>query len=360
MFLVGELICENRPKKLIGEGELWIYRTQMFQMWWWCPACRGRSFESLQTLFEAVRKDGPIRRLKTWSGMARRNQRRSTKTHVGKDQLIPHHFGMFFFWVGLSIWTRMILSYFEDPADPFKLQMPKIYSEAKEKLDELLTLKDTAKETNGSFFRFCGFTVVKYIFKKDEWYVCVCIMSPWCMLKDDVLTCWWRVILYCLYVIVMAWQRAGEVCISDCDYLRMLDRWFQFKRFTAFISLQLCVKPTFCNHPCWMSVSRITELPFEGTKQQNQSRRQTMNFPRHNCWSGSKFKPWRAMSSFGKKKAVKHKSTNEVLFHRLNLDDFGRYVGFALFLRLHFVDHQSSRIQGSVYCGTICWSLQTW
>lgn len=51
--------------------------------------------------------------------------------------------------------------------------MPKIYSEAKEKLDELLTLKDTAKETNGSFFRFCGFTVVKYIFKKDEWYVCV-------------------------------------------------------------------------------------------------------------------------------------------------------------------------------------------
>lgn len=190
--------------------------------------------------------------------------------------------------------------------------------------------------------------------------MCVCIMSPWCMLKDDVLTCWWRVILYCLYVIVMAWQRAGEVCISDCDYLRMLDRWFQFKRFTAFISLQLCVKPTFCNHPCWMSVSRITELPFEGTKQQNQSRRQTMNFPRHNCWSGSKFKPWRAMSSFGKKKAVKHKSTNEVLFHRLNLDDFGRYVGFALFLRLHFVDHQSSRIQGSVYCGTICWSLQTW
>lgn len=57
----------------------------------------------------------------------------------------------------------MILSYFEDPADPFKLQMPKIYSEAKEKLDELLTLKDTAKETNGSFFRFCGFAVVKYI-----------------------------------------------------------------------------------------------------------------------------------------------------------------------------------------------------
>lgn len=41
---------------------------------------------------------------------------------------------------------RMILSYFEDPADPFKMQMPKIYSEAKEKLDELLSLKDTAKE----------------------------------------------------------------------------------------------------------------------------------------------------------------------------------------------------------------------
>ncbi|CAL1151414.1 unnamed protein product [Cladocopium goreaui] len=41
---------------------------------------------------------------------------------------------------------QMILSYFEDPADPFKMQMPKIYSEAKEKLDELLSLKDTAKE----------------------------------------------------------------------------------------------------------------------------------------------------------------------------------------------------------------------
>ena len=41
---------------------------------------------------------------------------------------------------------RMILSYFEDPADPFKLQMPKIYLEAKDKLDELNTLKDTAKE----------------------------------------------------------------------------------------------------------------------------------------------------------------------------------------------------------------------
>ena len=48
-------------------------------------------------------------------------------------------------------------------------------------------------------------------------------------------------------------------------------------------------------------------------------------------------------SLWQKKKAVKHKSTNEVLFHRLNLDDFGRYVGFALFLRLHFVDLQSSR-----------------
>lgn len=40
----------------------------------------------------------------------------------------------------------MILSYFEDPADPFKLQMPKIYEEAKTNLDELLTLKGTAKE----------------------------------------------------------------------------------------------------------------------------------------------------------------------------------------------------------------------
>ncbi|CAK9112213.1 unnamed protein product [Durusdinium trenchii] len=40
---------------------------------------------------------------------------------------------------------QMILSYFEDPADPFKLQMPKIYLEAKDKLDELNTLKDTAK-----------------------------------------------------------------------------------------------------------------------------------------------------------------------------------------------------------------------
>ena len=280
MFLVGELICENRPKKLIGEGELWIYRTQMFQMWWWCPACRGRSFESLQTLFEAVRKDGPIRRLKTWSGMARRNQRRSTKTHVGKDQLIPHHFGMFFFWVGLSIWTRMILSYFEDPADPFKLQMPKIYSEAKEKLDELLTLKDTAKETNGSFFRFCGFTVVKYILKKMSGTVCVCVyhvsmmyVERWCfdmLMESDIV----------LPLCNLSWH--GNVqekyASRTAIILRMLDRWFQFKRFTAFISLQLCVKPTFCNHPCWMSVSRITELPFEGTKQQNQSRRQTMNF----------------------------------------------------------------------------------
>ena len=188
-------------------------------------------------------------------------------------------------------------------------------------------------------------------------------MSPWCMLKDDVLTCWWRVILYCLYVIVMALQRAGEVCISDCNYLRMLDRWIQFKRFRAFISIQLCVKPTFCNHPCWMFVSRTTELPFGGTKQQNQSRRQTMNFPRHNCWSGSKFKPWRAMSSFGKKKAVKHKSTNEVLFHRLNLEMIWtfRWLCFPSFPSACInVDHQSSRIKGSVACGTICWSLQTW
>ena len=46
-----------------------------------------------------------------------------------------------------ALFLRMILSYFEDPADPFKMQMPKIYSEAKEKLDELLSLKDTAKET---------------------------------------------------------------------------------------------------------------------------------------------------------------------------------------------------------------------
>ena len=60
----------------------------------------------------------------------------------------------------------MILSYFEDPADPFKLQMPKIYSEAKEKLDELLTLKDTAKETNGFFFSLLRFAVVKYISKR--------------------------------------------------------------------------------------------------------------------------------------------------------------------------------------------------
>ena len=47
----------------------------------------------------------------------------------------------------------MILSYFEDPADPFKMQMPKIYSEAKEKLDELVSLKDTAKET--AQFGYC-------------------------------------------------------------------------------------------------------------------------------------------------------------------------------------------------------------
>ncbi|CAE7267803.1 forG, partial [Symbiodinium sp. KB8] len=40
---------------------------------------------------------------------------------------------------------QMILSYFEDPADPFKMQMPAIYAEAKEKLDALVTLKDTAK-----------------------------------------------------------------------------------------------------------------------------------------------------------------------------------------------------------------------
>lgn len=101
MFLVDELICENRPKKLIGEGELWIriYCAQMFHMWW-CTPWRSRSYKSLQTLCEAVRKDGPIRTLKTWSGMARRNQRRSTKTHVGKDQLISHHFGMFFSGLG--------------------------------------------------------------------------------------------------------------------------------------------------------------------------------------------------------------------------------------------------------------------
>ena len=50
---------------------------------------------------------------------------------------------------GEDLEPRMILSYFEDPADPFKLQMPKIYDEAKTNLDELLTLKDTAKDGLG-------------------------------------------------------------------------------------------------------------------------------------------------------------------------------------------------------------------
>lgn len=69
----------------------------------------------------------------------------------------------------------MILSYFEDPADPFKLQMPKIYSEAKEKLDELLTLKDTAKETNVFFsvVRFCRCKI--YLKKMSGMCVCVCM-----------------------------------------------------------------------------------------------------------------------------------------------------------------------------------------
>lgn len=46
----------------------------------------------------------------------------------------------------VAVIPRMILSYFEDPADPFKMQMPKIYGDAKEKMDELVSLKDTAKE----------------------------------------------------------------------------------------------------------------------------------------------------------------------------------------------------------------------
>ncbi|CAJ1330220.1 unnamed protein product, partial [Effrenium voratum] len=40
---------------------------------------------------------------------------------------------------------QMILSYFEDPADPFKLRMPEIYAKAEEEMTALVKLKDTAK-----------------------------------------------------------------------------------------------------------------------------------------------------------------------------------------------------------------------
>ncbi|CAE7905264.1 capu, partial [Symbiodinium microadriaticum] len=56
---------------------------------------------------------------------------------------------------------QMILSYFEDPADPFKMQMPAIYAEAKEKLDALVTLKDTAKEKYAQLLKWFKIQTMK-------------------------------------------------------------------------------------------------------------------------------------------------------------------------------------------------------
>merc|ERR1719162_2597013 len=41
---------------------------------------------------------------------------------------------------------QMILQYFEDPADPFRLRMPEEFAKAKECIDDLVNLKDSAKD----------------------------------------------------------------------------------------------------------------------------------------------------------------------------------------------------------------------
>jgi hypothetical protein len=49
---------------------------------------------------------------------------------------------------------QMVLQYFEDPADQFKLRMPQTFSEAKEEIDALVAIRDRAKDKYKNLLNF--------------------------------------------------------------------------------------------------------------------------------------------------------------------------------------------------------------
>lgn len=69
---------------------------------------------------------------------------------------------------------QMILQYFEDPADPFKMRMPGAFSEAKECIDDLVQLKDQAKDKYGkllSWFKVNGMKSSEFCMIWDNLFI---------------------------------------------------------------------------------------------------------------------------------------------------------------------------------------------